>query len=85
MLILAQFINLATTSFEKQEQTFDRVLIFLLQACTTFAENRALQLFLCKLCDCDCANPTDPSNHIVANHQQVAFGEIAKLGKKRRF
>ena len=55
---------------------------FLLQACTTFAKNRALQLFLCKLCDCDCANPADPSNHIVANHQQVAFGEIAKLGKK---
>ena len=52
------------------------------QSWATFAENPGLQLWLCKLCDCDCANPTDPSNHIVANHQQVALGNC-KARKKR--
>ena len=49
MLILAQFINLATTSFEKQEQTFDRVLIF-------FYCKPAPLLQKIGRCNCSCAN-----------------------------
>ena len=47
----------------------------------TFAENPRLQLWLCKLCDFDCANPTDPSNHIVANHHQVALWKLHRAEK----
>ena len=56
MLILAQFINLATTSFEKQEQTFDRVLIFFIASLQHFCRKsgvaivpvQTVWLWLCK-------------------------------------
>ena len=44
MLILAQFINLATTSFEKQEQTFDRVLIFFIASLHHFCKKSGVAI-----------------------------------------
>ena len=44
MLILAQFINLATTSFEKQEQTFDRVLIFFIASLQQFCRKSGVAI-----------------------------------------
>ena len=35
----------------------------------------------CKLCDSDFANRTDPSNHIVANHHQVALWKLHRAEK----
>ena len=77
---LCRFSDFSLGCFDHDHQhSFDGVLVF---TGRHFCRNSyRTRLQLCKLCDSDSANPTDPSNHIVANHQQVALG-IAKRGKK---
>ena len=73
---LCRFSDFSLGCFDHDHQhSFDGVLVF---TGRHFCRNSyRTRLQLCKLCDSDSANPTDPSNHIVANHQQVALG-IAK-------
>ena len=77
---LCRFSDFSLGCFDHDHQhSFDGVLVF---TGRHFCRNSyRTRLQLCKLCDSDSANPTDPSNHIVANHQKVALG-IAKRGKK---
>ena len=77
---LCRFSDFSLGCFDHDHQhSFDGVLVF---TGRHFCRNSyRTRLQFCKLCDSDSANPTDPSNHIVANHQKVALG-IAKRGKK---